>query len=254
MTILGGIFLYAGLAVTLAGVLSILIPLRFLRIRTRKQGLLTLIFGLLLFGAGVYMPVTETRVEPARTHFDEFMPAFQFREFHSVTVGASKERVDRAIREVCPEEVRFFNTLIRIRGLKALPEGRPMLQGFTTGWWQSLANEPGREIVFGFGGGTRIAKTPEEFKALGQPPLIRMAMNFRIQELDADHCILTTETRVFAEGTHLLRGFATYWRMIYPGSSLIRYMWLRAIKLRAEREPSSTLLRTATYSVSGQQL
>jgi hypothetical protein len=33
------------------------------------------------------------------------------------------------------------------------------------------------------------------------------------------------------------RKFARYWRVIYPGSALIRRMWLRAIKLRAERTP-----------------
>lgn len=30
------------------------------------------------------------------------------------------------------------------------------------------------------------------------------------------------------------RAFAAYWRMIHPGSALIRVMWLRAIRLRAE--------------------
>ena len=59
-------------------------------------------------------------------------------------------------------------------------------------------------------------------------------MNFRIQEVDAVHCSLTTETRVYTVGPQVVRGFATYWRMIYPGSALIRRMWLRAIKLRAE--------------------
>jgi len=30
-----------------------------------------------------------------------------------------------------------------------------------------------------------------------------------------------------------------YWRVIYPGSALIRRMWLRAIKKRAEALPNS---------------
>ena len=59
-------------------------------------------------------------------------------------------------------------------------------------------------------------------------------MNFRIEDVDASHCSLTTETRVYAAGPRALRGFATYWRMIYPGSAIIRRMWLRAIKRRAE--------------------
>jgi hypothetical protein len=59
-------------------------------------------------------------------------------------------------------------------------------------------------------------------------------MNLRIEEAEAGHCLLTTETRVYAVGPQVVRGFATYWRLIYPGSALIRRMWLRAIKLRAE--------------------
>jgi len=33
--------------------------------------------------------------------------------------------------------------------------------------------------------------------------------------------------------------FQLYWRVIYPGSALIRRMWLRAIKQRAEALPNS---------------
>jgi hypothetical protein len=71
-------------------------------------------------------------------------------------------------------------------------------------------------------------------------------MNFRIQELDGAHCRLTTETLVYAAGFHLVHGFAAYWRMIYPGSSLIRHMWLRAIKLRAEGAEATRSPATST--------
>jgi hypothetical protein len=33
----------------------------------------------------------------------------------------------------------------------------------------------------------------------------------------------------------MARQFAVYWRLIHPGSDIIRRMWLRAIKRRAER-------------------
>jgi hypothetical protein len=35
-----------------------------------------------------------------------------------------------------------------------------------------------------------------------------------------------------------VRRFAIYWRRIHPGSDIIRRMWLRAIKLRAEGKSS----------------
>ncbi|MBV8202739.1 MAG: hypothetical protein JOZ15_19150, partial [Acidobacteria bacterium] len=47
-------------------------------------------------------------------------------------------------------------------------------------------------------------------------------------------CVVTTETRVNATDAATRRRFAAYWRVIYPGSSLIRSMWLRAIRRRAE--------------------
>jgi hypothetical protein len=138
---------------------------------------------------------------------------------------------------VRPEEIRFFKTLTTIRGIGNMGhEGRPILESFTSGWFLLLADDPDREIVFGHRGDGRGRKTlaPEEFKAFHPAPLIKIVMNFRIQDVDASHCRLTTETRVYAAGTQVVRGFATYWRLIYPGSALIRRMWLRAIRLRAE--------------------
>jgi hypothetical protein len=59
-------------------------------------------------------------------------------------------------------------------------------------------------------------------------------MNFRVDRDGAGGCTLSTETRVFATDPASRRHFAAYWRVIYPGSALIRRMWLRAIRLRAE--------------------
>ena len=43
-----------------------------------------------------------------------------------------------------------------------------------------------------------------------------------------------TDTRVHATSDDARRRFAAYWRVIYPGSSLIRRTWLAAIRKRAE--------------------
>ena len=243
VTLIGGAMLYLALFGAAAGAVSLLIPLRFLSIRTRKRGLIVLSLGLLAFTVGVYLPITETRVETPRTRLDEFAPVYQFSEFDSIPVSAPKERVDAAIRAVRPEEIRFFKTLtwIRTLGKSMAPEGRPILASFTAGAFVLLAEDPGREIVIGRGGNAMGGKlwAAEEFRAFHPAPLVKIVMSFRIQEVDATHCLLTTETRVYAAGTHVLRGFATYWRMIYPGSALIRRMWLRAIKLRAEAPPDA---------------
>jgi hypothetical protein len=237
VTLFGGAILYLALFGAAAGGVSLVKPLRFLGIRSRKRGLGVLGLALLAFTAGVYLPVAETRVETPRTRLDEFAPEYQFSEFHTIDISAPGDRVDAAIRTVRPEEIRFFKTLTLIRGIGTLaPEGRPILKSFTAKWFLLLADDPGREIVFGRGGDARGRRTlaAAEFKTSHPPPLIKIVMNFRIEDVDASHCSLTTETRVYAAGPRVLRGFATYWRMIYPGSAIIRRMWLRAIKLRAE--------------------
>ena len=81
-----------------------------------------------------------------------------------------------------------------------------------------ISDRPAREIVLM----TRVARG------------VNAAMNFQIAPSGDGSSDLTTETRVFAVDAQATRAFAAYWRMIYPGSALIRIMWLRAIRLRAE--------------------
>src|ERR1035438_2966568 len=203
MTLFGGTVLYLALLGMAAGVASLVKPLWFLGIRTQKRGLIVFGLGLLAFTAGVYLPVTETRVEAPRTRLDEFAPVYQFSELHAVDIAASKERVDAAIRAVRPEEIRFFKTLtwIRTLGKSMAPEGRPILASFTAGAFVVLADDPGREIVIGRGGNAMGGKlwAAEEFRAFHPAPLVKIVMNFRIQEVDTTHCLLTTETRVYAD-------------------------------------------------------
>jgi hypothetical protein len=58
-------------------------------------------------------------------------------------------------------------------------------------------------------------------------------MNFHLEEKDGS-VQLVTQTRIQATDSVAERRFAAYWRLIYPGSALIRRMWLRAIRDRAE--------------------
>jgi hypothetical protein len=60
-------------------------------------------------------------------------------------------------------------------------------------------------------------------------------MNFMVRPVGPNRSILTTETRVFANTPSARRAFGIYWRLIYPGSALIRRTWLRAIRKRALR-------------------
>jgi hypothetical protein len=231
---LAGALLYLGLIGMALGAVSLLVPLRFLGIRTRKKGGVVLLLGLTGFIAGVYFPIDTTYVRGVGKRLDELIPVFQFSESHQIVVEASRSRVYEAIRDVRPGEIRFFNTLMTIRFLQAPREDRPILESFTSGWFRLLADDPGREIVFGRAAHAGKQLPPEQFAAAHAAPLIKIAMNFHIREIDSTHCLVSTDTRVYAVGRDMLRGFAAYWRIIRPGSALIRRMWLRAIKRRAE--------------------
>ena len=105
-----------------------------------------------------------------------------------------------------------------------------------------LAHEKDHEIVVG----TLVAappdmrppyeRTPQWYQALSEPGYAKAVMSFLVEPAGTGS-LVTTETRVFATDDSTRRRFAIYWRVIYPGSALIRRMWLRAIQRRAESLP-----------------
>jgi hypothetical protein len=254
------VLVYAGLVLAFVGFVSLIKPLRFLRIRSRARGGLVLLAGVLVVIAGMALPAPETRSVEPRTALDQFVPVYQFGEFHSIQVAASRERAYRAIREVGAGEIFLFRTLTAIRrccgrsgpeSILNAPENRPLLDVATHSGFMLLAEEPGREIVVGTlvgsprGWRPSHRPTPEDFKNLHAPGFALAAMNFRLEDAGPDACRVTTETRVYATDAGARRRFAAYWRVIYPGSALIRRMWLRAIRLRAETGMASPVASAA---------
>lgn len=249
---------YFGLITISVGGVSVLKPLKFLAIDSRWQALAMMAAGLVIVVIGVSLPSKETRVAAPRSQLDQFVPAWQFNEFHSLRIAAPKEKVYTALRQVTAEEILLFHTLVWLRragrpGPESIlnpPRNTPLLDVATKTTFILLAEEPNREIAFGTlvaaprGWRARGERTPEAFKDLlasQQPGFALAAMNFRLEDCDAaggqaaGPCtLLTTETRIYAKDARSRRAFARYWRVIYPGSALIRRMWLRAIKKRAE--------------------
>ena len=152
------------------------------------------------------------------------------------------------MRDVSASEIRLFGLLTSIRrgGRKGpesvinAPEQQPLLSVALRSGFRLLAEQPPREIVFGtmvaVPPGVRNADiTPAEFMTLGGPGYAKAVMNFRIIP-DGNGSMIHTETRVFATDDATRRAFGRYWRVIYPGSAIIRREWLRAIDKRATRE------------------
>jgi hypothetical protein len=177
------------------------------------------------------------------------MPRWQIRERHIIPVAAPPEKVFAAIHAVRADEIFLFRTLIAIRkcgqsgGPESImngPEEKPILDVATQTTFILLAEEPTRELVVG----TVVAAppkarasgqlTPELFQKKLQPGVALATMNFLVRPDDQGGSTISTETRIYANNKSVLRRFVVYWRVVHPGSDIIRRMWLRAIKQRAE--------------------
>ena len=182
------------------------------------------------------------------TALGRFLPAWHFREVHSTLVRASRDRVYRAVLDVTPEEIFLFRTLVAIRrlgrahpeGILNPPPGKPILAAAASTGFRILEERPPEEIAFG----TFVAAPEGRVPVRPESPLAFQeganragvalaAMTFRTAE-DGGRTLLTTETRVFAPDRQVRLRFALYWFAIRLGSGLIRRMWLRAIRRRAE--------------------
>src|SRR6478672_7845472 len=102
------IVVYLGLITMFMGSVSVLKPLKFLAIHSRWQALAVVAAGLLIVIIGASLPAKEIRVTSTRTQLDEFVPAYQFNEFHSIRIAASKEKVYTALKQVTADEILFF--------------------------------------------------------------------------------------------------------------------------------------------------
>lgn len=245
------ILFYAGFTGLLVGLICLIRPLRFLRIPSRKAALGLLGIALALVIVVFAWPVSESRVTQPQSRLDKWMPVWQFNEFHSLRVQASPEKIYRAIREVTGDEIFLLRTLTWIRdpgrfshkeSILNPPGDKPILDVAMAGGFRLAADEPPGEVVLitlvMWDGITRPAsRDAEGLRAMMQHPGNAVAtINFRVRDDGNSACLVTTETRVFATDARARRSFARYWRVIYPGSSLLRYTWLRAIRARAERQ------------------
>lgn len=191
---------------------------------------------------------------------DGLLPDFEFSERHAIDVRADADRAFRATCDVTPREIRLLGLLMGLRSLPARLLGRgvrrsdldrPVLGVALGAGFVRLAEDPPRELVLGAAGrfwtlapGQCVPlEGPAAFLAFAEPDHVKTTMDFRIQELGPGLCRVTTETRIAATDASARRKFGLYWRVIYPGSALIRRMWLRAIRRRAEAPGTSPQAR-----------
>jgi hypothetical protein len=240
------LLVWIGLATATLGALALTLARRVLGFRRTSAGLLA--GGLAAAIAGLALPAREENATRRESRLDDFLPRWQFRERHTIGIDAPPDKVFQAILDVRAKDIRLFELLTTLRrggrrtavGILNVPADRRILEVATSTSFVLLASEPPRELVVGTViAGARSARREKTliaglFTNSCPPGTTLAAMNFLVTPNDRGGSRVSTETRVYANDSSLRRRFTIYWRLILPGSDIIRRMWLRAIKERAE--------------------
>jgi len=238
---------WISIAAALAGLVSLARPLRLLGVRTRVHALAVALCGVDLAVTAVLWPARVTRSARPDQRLDRFLAEYQFSEHHEARVRAPMEAVVKAMRQVSLADMPAAVVLLRIRAAASgrfhgsAPDTRPILDTMfqpSSGFLALDVDDPG-ELVYGMVGFVHKppppVTTPEQFAAFTEPGGIRVAFNLRLVPEANGVVRISTETRCLANGDEARRTFARYWRIIYPGSAIIRRVWLDAIIARAVR-------------------
>jgi hypothetical protein len=189
---------------------------------------------------------------------DNCLPTFHFNTVHSIAVQSLASRTMAAIKDLETRELSpVAHALFAIRswperlcgkeGLK-FAGTRPVLTQMLEGGFVLLEEQADRELGFGpivSGLIGRFWKTPidgvelptdaQEFVAFDHPDYAKVVANFYIDE-DAIGVRARAESRIQAQSPQARKDFTFYWRVSYPGVTIIQWMWLQAIKRRAEQD------------------
>jgi hypothetical protein len=180
---------------------------------------------------------------------DDFVPAWDVRQFHRIEVEAPPERAFEAVRRLDLGRSRLNRLLFRARGLpvaRFIRLSDLLARGFVL-----LAEDPPRELILGLvarpwtlmGGIRRM--DAEGFRRFHRPGYARIGWSFSVEPAGRGRSRVTTETRVRCTDGRSRRRFRWYWRVIGPFSGVIRREALALIKADAERAPGNPRLRSS---------
>lgn len=239
---------YSGIVLALCGLANLALPFRFLGIRKRAVGALVLAGGVGLAIAALLWPAPMIHVAQHRTVLDDIMPEYQFFERHSARIHARPEQVMQAIRQSTFGDMKSLVTLLKIRGAAlrihdtdGFLQDKRVLDAFSASGYLFGGSE--HEIVMFGVWNVRANRRPEvrtlqEFADYREQGAVKMAYDFNVEDAGGGWSTISTETRVLALDDFTRRGMGRYWRLIVPGSGMLRLQWLEGIEKRAESMPN----------------
>jgi hypothetical protein len=249
------VVLYCGVCLLLLSVAFLLKPPRMLGIPNRMTAVAMGLVSLSVVGVAALWPAPRTRTAKDVTLLSRALPQYQFEERHEIGICAPAPRILEAVRQVTAAEIRSLRLLMAIRGHAGdAPANEPLLDAGQRSGFVWLGEIPSREIALGMGvplwgasspdiadaGLLRIQllsarNDPGRFAHLELRSYPKAVMHFLVKDGTGGCHRLVTRTRIAAKGSDSLWKVAIYWRLLYPGSVIVRQQWLEAIKRRAEQ-------------------
>lgn len=174
---------------------------------------------------------------------EEFLPDYQFREWHSRVLPVAPAVANACLRDVDLARSPLIGPLFALRSVPARLRNDPAAEVLRVGRlgdffdraFVTLRDDPPRGLVVGAigefwraaGGVRRFA--PSQFAELREPGTARLAWAFEFEALPAGRCRAVTETRIACVDAAALRRMRLYWWLIRPASGLIRRETLRLL-------------------------
>ncbi len=181
---------------------------------------------------------------------DAFLPDPDVRERHQTVVAAPADITWAAVQDLDFRDSALVRAIFR--GRELLMRARPkdggkagtFLEQVEALGWRRLAEEPGRELVFGAVTRPWEANvvfrglSPEEFLTFDEPDYVRILWSLQVEPA-GERSVFSTETRVATTDAEARRKFRRYWSLMSPGILMIRRESLRLVRREAERRAAS---------------
>ena len=181
------------------------------------------------------------------TVLDRFVPSPEVAERHTVRVAAPAAVTFQAAMHLdlrrSPTVRAIFaarELVLRAGGAQAERPREFVAEALALGWG-ILAEDPGREVVFGavtqpWEGRVHFrALPPERFAEFHEPGYAKIAWTLAADSLGPGASVFRTETRVTTTDAASRERFRRYWARFSPGILLIRLESLRLVRADAER-------------------
>lgn len=247
-------FFWIGVILAFVGIVSLVYPLEFLFIINRGIAVSVLFGGILISAISLLSPVKKHSSPTSYQKIDKLMPDYAFNEIHKVEVKASSEKAKQVLQTTGVNDIPAAHLLMKIRGIAdddvdmsdraanniAGPDtiSTPDFNFFVVSPDEWITVMILKSVII-----TNNSRQPEppeiksleQFMAFNEPGYIKVTVNFRFIPDGMGNTLLTTETRNSGITPKDNRIFGYYWRIIYPGSAIIRRVWLDTIKKRAEK-------------------